>query len=112
MRKRKRLLVGSKNLLNRMIEFVAIHHDDIATPHATNFDVRASADYLESFRMRRARVGLFHLYLVKKSVFYNFHGSSSIRTALGVLGSPGILKMVPERGITKLAPAATSKSRI
>ena len=102
--KGKRTLVGGEDFLHRMVETVAVHHDDVSTSQTADFDIGADANDLKLLRTARTRVGLFHLHHVKEPILQIFHGSSSILVARGSFGSPGIRRMLPERGITKDAP--------
>ena len=90
---------------------IAVKHHHIATSKAQDFDVRTDANDLESFGMGEARMRTLHLDFVIKGVLGNYHGLSSILTAAGTLGRPGMVKTAPVRGTTKRAPAERRTSR-
>lgn len=60
--------MGTKNLLDGMIELIAVHHDEVAATQATYFDIGAYTDDLKSFGVREAWMGFFHLHLIKKRI--------------------------------------------
>ena len=90
---------------------IAVKHHYIATSKAQDFNIRADANYLKSLGMGEARMGTFHLHFVIKGVLGDYHGLSSILTAAGILGRPGMVKTAPVRGTTKRAPADRRTSR-
>ncbi len=102
------------HFFNFLIEIETVHHDDIATAEAGNFDVSAHTDDLEEFAVSCAGMGFFHLDDVVKVVFQPFHqyGTSCILTADGTLGRPGIVRIAPVKATMKPAPAERLTSRI
>ena len=101
----------AKNLFNARVEMIAIKHHDIPTPKTKYFDISSHADDLKPFAPSEARMGALHFYFVIKGIFGNYHGLSSIFTAAGTLGRPGIVRTAPVRGTTKRAPAERRTSR-
>lgn len=98
------------DFLDLRVEFIAVDHHDVATAKAQYLDVGPDANDLELFGMGEAGMGLLHLDDVVKLII-DHHGLSSILTAAGILGRPGMVKIDPQRGMTKLAPEAKSISR-
>lgn len=90
---------------------ITVQHHHIAASKAQDFDVCADANDLESFGLGEARMGTLHLHFVIKGVLRNYHGLSSILTAAGIFGRPGMVKTAPVSGTTKRAPAERRTSR-
>lgn len=94
------------------IKFIAVDHHHIATSQTHDFDVGPNADDLESFAPSKARMGPFHLHFIIKVILRDlYHGSSSMTSARGTFGKPGIVKMVPVKGMMKPEPVARLTSR-
>lgn len=104
-------IVMGDDFLDAGVEFIAVDHDDVPASEAHDFDIRADPDDLETFASLETRVGFFHLHLIVELVI-DYHGSSSIFTAAGTLGRPGIVMIAPVKGTTKLAPAERLTSRM
>ena len=100
------------DLFDLGIEGRAIDHHHVAAAEAHDFDIGADAGDLKPFAPSEARVWFLHLHFVIEGVFGDFHYRSSIMTAAGTFGKPGIVKMEPVSGMTKLAPAERRTSRI
>lgn len=99
------------NFLDALIEVRSIKHDHSPAAEALDFNIRAYPDDLEFLAPFIAGMGLFHLHDVVKLVI-GYHGSSSILTAKGFLGRPGIVITSPVKGTIKPAPAERLISRI
>ncbi len=99
------------NFLDAVIEVRSIKHDHSPAAEALNLDISAYPDNLEFLAPFIAGMGLFHLHDIVKLVI-SYHGSSSILTAKGFLGRPGIVITSPVKGTMKPAPAERLISRI
>src|SRR5574344_732150 len=95
------------------IEGIAIKHDDVPAAEALDFHVGPDPDNLKAFGMGSARMRLLHFHFVIESdLRRSYHGFSSILTAVGIFGRPGIVMILPVSGMMKFAPAERFTSRI
>lgn len=101
------------NFLDAVIEVRSVKHNHSPAAETLNLDISAYPDNLEFLAPFIARMRLFHLHdIVKLVIGYGYHGSSSILTAKGFLGRPGIVITSPVKGTMKPAPAERLISRM
>ena len=99
------------NFLDAVIEVRSVKHDHSPAAETLNLDISAYPDNLEFLAPFIAWMRLFHLHDIVKLVI-SYHGSSSILTAKGFLGRPGIVITSPVKGTMKPAPAERLISRM
>lgn len=103
----------SDDFFNLTVEFVAVDHHHIATSEAHDFNIGPDADDLERLAPSETGMGTLHLHFIVEIILGDCHaGISSILTAAGTLGRPGIVKIEPVSGMMNRAPAERLTSRM
>ena len=104
--------MGTDDFLKAFVELIAVDQKHLAAAEAFHLYISPQSKDLKPLAASRARVAFFHFDFIVKGRIRDHHGSSSIFTAAGTLGRPGIVRIFPVKGITKLLPAARRTSRM